>query len=96
MAATSSSFDKAELARKITFVPQAAHLIAGTVADNIRFLRTGVTQEAIERASALAHLHSDIARFPDGYGRQVGEHGGHLSGGQQQRLCIARALVEDA
>ncbi len=89
-----SSFDKAELARKITFVPQAAHLIAGTVADNIRFLRTGVTQEAIERASALAHLHSDIARFPDGYGRQVGEHGGHLSGGQQQRLCIARALVE--
>ena len=28
------------VARKVTFVPQAAHLIAGTVADNIRFLAT--------------------------------------------------------
>ena len=48
----------------------------------------------MERAARLAHLHDDIAGFPEGYERQVGEHGGHLSGGQQQRLCIARALVE--
>ncbi len=33
--------------------------------------------------------------WPEGYGRDVGERGGHLSGGQQQRLCIARALVEN-
>lgn len=85
---------KAELARKITFVPQAAHLVAGTIADNIRFLRHGVSQEDVERAARLSHLHDEIAAFPEGYDREVGEHGGHLSGGQQQRLCIARALVE--
>ena len=85
---------KAELARKITFVPQAAHLIAGTIADNIRFFRADVGHEDIERAARLAHLHSDVETFPEGYERQVGEHGGHLSGGQQQRVCIARALVE--
>jgi ABC-type multidrug transport system fused ATPase/permease subunit len=88
------TFDRAEWARKVTFVPQAAHLVAGTIADNIRFFRHGVSQEDVERAARLAHLHDDITGFPEGYVRQVGEHGGHLSGGQQQRLCIARALVE--
>jgi ABC-type multidrug transport system fused ATPase/permease subunit len=87
-------FDKADLARRITFVPQAAHLIAGSVADNIRFLRDGVTQADVERAARLAHVHEDICGFAEGYEHPVGERGGHLSGGQQQRLCIARALVE--
>lgn len=90
-----AELDKAELARKITFVPQAAHLIAGTIAENIRFLRADVSQDELERAARLAHVHDEIAAFPEGYDRQAGEHGGHLSGGQQQRLCIARALVED-
>ena len=89
-----ADLSKVELARKVTFVPQAPHLIAGTVAENIRFLRDGVTQADIERAARLAHLHDEIVAFQDGYDRQVGELGGHLSGGQQQRLCIARALVE--
>ena len=90
-----SSFRRSEWARKVTFVPQAAHLISGTIGDNIRFLRDDVGPEDIERAARLAHLHDDIAGFPEGYERQVGKHGGHLSGGQQQRLCIARALVEE-
>lgn len=86
---------KAEWARKVTFVPQAAHLIAGTVADNIRFMRADVTDADVERAAKLAQLHDDVMGFPERYSREVGEHGGHLSGGQQQRLCIARALVEN-
>ncbi|MEW6471666.1 MAG: ABC transporter ATP-binding protein [Actinomycetota bacterium] len=89
-----STFDRAEWARKVTFVPQAAHLIAGTIAENIRFFRDGVTEDDVERAARLAHLHDDIEGFPECYQRQVGKQGGHLSGGQQQRLCIARALVE--
>ena len=84
-----------EWTRKITFVPQQAHLITGTIADNIRFFRDDVTQAQIEEASRLANLHDDVVGFEDGYGRQVGERGSHLSGGQQQRLIIARALVEN-
>ena len=57
-------------------------------------MRSDVTDDDIERAARLAHLHDEIMSFPDGYERQAGEHGGHLSGGQQQRLCIARGLVE--
>jgi ABC-type multidrug transport system fused ATPase/permease subunit len=89
------SFDRSELARRITFVPQAPRLIAGTVEENIRFFRSPVSLDEVQQAARLAHLHDDIVGFPEGYDRQVGEHGGHLSGGQQQRLCIARALVED-
>jgi ABC-type multidrug transport system fused ATPase/permease subunit len=89
------TLDAAELARRVTFVPQAAHLISGTIAENVRFLRDDVTQADVERAAKAAHLHDDIAGFPEGYQRQVGDRGGRLSGGQQQRLCIARALVED-
>lgn len=88
-------FSKREWARKVTFVPQQAHLIAGTLADNIRFLRDDVTPEMIEEASRLANLHEDVEGFAEGYERQVGEQGSHLSGGQQQRLIIARALVEN-
>ena len=86
---------KREWARKVTFVPQAPHLIAGTVADNIRFLRDDVSDADIREAAKLAHLHDEIEAFREGYEHPVGEHGSHLSGGQQQRLCIARALVEN-
>ncbi len=88
------NFSRAEWARLVTFVPQQAHLVAGTVSENIRFLRDDVSEANIEQAARLAQLHGDIANFPSGYDEQVGEGGSRLSGGQQQRLIIARALVE--
>ncbi len=89
-----NAFSRSEWARRVTFVPQQAHLIEGTVADNVRFLRAGVSDEQVEIACRHAHLHDDIAGFADGYRHEVGPQGGRLSGGQQQRLIIARALVE--
>jgi ATP-binding cassette, subfamily B, bacterial len=86
--------DRATLVRRITFVPQHARLIVGTVAENIRFLRRDIADADVERAARLAHLHDDIVDHPDGYQRLLGSSGGDLSGGQAQRLCIARALVE--
>ena len=85
---------RAEWARKVTFVPQQSHLIAGSIADNVRFFREGVSQDDIERACRLANIHDDVAAWNEAYDRQVGEQGSHLSGGQQQRIIIARALVE--
>jgi len=87
-------FSRYHWARRVTFVPQAAHLIGGSVADNIRFFRPGVSLDDIEQAARLAHLHDDVMQWPEGYDREVGPRGSNLSGGQQQRLCIARALVE--
>lgn len=76
----------------VAFVPQDPHLLRGTVAENIRFLRD-VPDDHVERAVRLAHLEDDLDAWPDGLERQVGELGNHLSGGQQQRVAIARALA---
>ena len=89
------SLSRTEWTRRVTFVPQAAHLFSGTVRENVRFFRDEVTDEQVEAAARLAHIEADILAFPDGYEHQVGDLGGRLSGGQQQRICIARALVED-
>jgi ABC-type multidrug transport system fused ATPase/permease subunit len=78
---------------RVTFVPQESHLFAGTIAENIRFLRDDVSDDAVEAAARRAHLHRDIESFARGYDTPVGERGGELSGGQAQRICIARALV---
>jgi ATP-binding cassette subfamily B protein len=80
---------------RVAFVPQEARLFAGTIADNIRFFRTGVSASDIELAAKRAHLHDEVMAWPLGYDTPVGERGGQLSGGQRQRLCIARALVGD-
>jgi ATP-binding cassette subfamily B protein len=87
--------DKAAWSRRVTFVPQQGHLIADSIAENIRFMRDDVDDDRIVWAARMAHLHEDVKSMPGGYRRQVGVNGGNLSGGQQQRLCIARALVED-
>jgi ATP-binding cassette subfamily B protein len=81
--------------RRVVFVGQDPHLFRGTLAENIRFFRADVTDEAIERASRRAHLHNEVELWPDRYETAVGERGRKLSGGQRQRLTIARALVGD-
>jgi len=86
--------DPSTLARRVTFVPQVSHLVTGSIAANISFLRDGFTQDDIEAAAKLAHVHEDIVGFGDGYEHRIGDHGSRLSGGQAQRLCIARALLE--
>jgi ABC-type multidrug transport system fused ATPase/permease subunit len=79
--------------QRVTFVPQEPRLFAGSVADNIRFFRDGVSNQDIEEAARRAHLHDDVVGWHLGYDTPVGERGGQISGGQKQRLCIARALV---
>jgi ABC-type multidrug transport system fused ATPase/permease subunit len=88
------TLSRREWSRKVTFVPQHTHLVAGTIEENIRFFRDDVSHADVVRAAELAELAPDIAGFENGYQREVGERGSHLSGGQQQRLTIARALVE--
>jgi ATP-binding cassette, subfamily B, bacterial len=79
-------------ARNVSFLPQQPKLIAGTVAENIRFFRD-VTFDQIESAARMANLNADIMAWPQGYATVVGQRADALSGGQAQRLCLARALV---
>jgi ABC-type transport system involved in Fe-S cluster assembly fused permease/ATPase subunit len=83
-----------ELRRSIAIVPQDLVLFNDTIGNNIAFGRWGSTQEEIEQAARLAHLHSFIAGLPEGYNTTVGERGLKLSGGERQRIAIARAALK--
>lgn len=78
---------------RVSFVPQDAQLTTGTAAENIRFFREGLDNEALIRAATRANILKDIQGLPHGFDTHLGERGGRLSGGQRQRLSIARALV---
>ncbi len=81
------------LRRQMGLVPQDPFLFSGTVADNIRFGRPDVPDEAVEEAARLANAHEFIMALPDGYETEVLEGGVNLSVGQRQLICIARAVL---
>ncbi len=87
------SIDRNEWSHRVGFVAQEARLITGTVSENIRFFRDGLSIDAVRSAAARAHLAGDIDGLPEGFDTHLGERGFRLSGGQRQRLSIARALA---
>lgn len=80
-------------AHLVAFVAQDARLITGTIADNIRFFREGIDDDALRAAAEAANVLGDIEAMPQGFDSHLGQRGVQLSGGQRQRLSIARALV---
>lgn len=85
--------DRSWWTERVAFVAQDAKLFTGTVADNIRFFRSGISDEALREAARQANVLTDIEALPRGFETHLGERGSQLSGGQRQRISIARALV---
>lgn len=81
------------LRAKIGYIPQAALLFSGSIAENIRYGMEGATEEQIRRAAATAQAIEFITDLKDQYDAQIAQGGTNVSGGQKQRLTIARALV---
>lgn len=79
----------------VAYVPQDNRLITGTVADNIRFFRSGLSDTGVVDAARRAHVHDEIIALPEGYSTPLGPGVRELSGGQRQRLGLARALAGD-
>jgi ABC-type multidrug transport system fused ATPase/permease subunit len=84
--------------RSIGYVPQQIYLSDDSIAANIAFgvEPKDVNQEAVEKASKIANIHSFIVNnLEKKYETKVGERGVRLSGGQRQRIGIARALYRN-
>jgi len=81
------------LRRQIGFVTQDTQLYAGTIKDNLRFVKPTATDEEINQAVDRAAASGLIAKASNGIYTVLGENGMKLSGGEKQRLSIARALL---
>lgn len=85
----------ASLRRNIGIVQQDVFLFNGTFRENIAYGDFSASDEEIEGAARLAHIHDYIMSLPQGYDTPVGERGIRLSGGQRQRISIARVFLKN-
>jgi ATP-binding cassette, subfamily C, bacterial CydD len=84
-----STLDMSRWRSHLAWVPQRAHLFAGTLAENIALGNPSASRDDIERAAASAALPYDLSRV-------LGERGHGMSSGERQRLALARAFLRDA
>ncbi|MCX7170417.1 MAG: ABC transporter transmembrane domain-containing protein [Proteobacteria bacterium] len=85
-----------DLRNGIAIVPQDPVIFSADALENIRYGRSGASDEEVMRAAKAALVDEFIDRLPDGYHTFLGERGTRLSGGQRQRIAIARAILKAA
>ena len=82
-----------EMRRQIGFVTQDTQLFAGTIRENLLYVKPDATDEEIREALHKASCDQLLARSEKGILTILGENGLKLSGGEKQRISIARALI---
>jgi ATP-binding cassette, subfamily B, bacterial len=83
----------ASLRSRVGYVPQEGFLFDTTVAENVRYGRPGVSDDAIRLAFADLGLSEWVESLPEGIHTQVGEGGSHLSAGERQLIALTRAWM---
>jgi ATP-binding cassette subfamily B protein len=81
------------LREQIGFVTQDTQLFAGSIRENLLFVRPEATDEELVDVLHKASCQYLLARAEHGLGTLIGEGGLKLSGGEKQRLSIARSLL---
>lgn len=79
----------------VALVPQAPHLLAGTIRENLRVADAVADDLTLLAALARVGLDDWVAATPAGLDTVLGEAGHGLSAGQARRLATARALLAD-
>jgi len=82
-----------ELRRQIGFVTQDTQLFAGTIKENLLFVKADVIDNEIFDALRKASCEKLLNNASKGIYTILGEGGMKLSGGEKQRISIARALL---
>lgn len=86
--------DKDSIRGNITVISQNPYIFNMSIRENLRLVKSDITDAEMIKACKIACLDDFITSLPEGYNTVVGEGGISLSGGQRQRLAIARALVQ--
>ncbi|MEY9968515.1 ATP-binding cassette subfamily C protein CydD [Streptacidiphilus sp. MAP12-16] len=80
----------------VSWVGQPAHLLPGTVRDNLLLARQDATDDDLVAAFVALGFQDLLAALPQGLDTPLGERGTGLSSGQSQQLVLIRALLRDA
>jgi len=88
------TFDLHTYRKQLGLVSQMPFLFSGTVADNIRYGRAGITDDEIETIARQIGGGEWLDTLPDGLQTDVGERGARLSMGQRQLVALMRVLVQ--
>ena len=83
------------MADNIGMVTQETYLFHDTIRTNLLYAKPDATQQEIEAAARVAHIHDFVMGLDEGYDAIVGERGYRLSGGEKQRMAIARVVLKD-
>lgn len=78
---------------QFAYVPQDASLIAGTIADNLRMARKGVSEDDMWQALDIACVGDVVRGLADGLDYWLSSDSAALSGGQRKRIALARGLL---
>ena len=79
--------------RQVCYLPQQAHFLNLSIADNLRVLNPELDDAALSRAIQAAGARDLVARLKDGLDTVLENHGMTLTPGERKRLAIARALT---
>ena len=82
--------------KTFAYVPQGNTILAGTIAENLRMVKTDATEEEMQEALRLACADGFVNKLPKGVNSHTGELGHGFSEGQAQRIAVARALMQNA
>jgi ATP-binding cassette, subfamily B, bacterial len=85
----------ASLRNRVAYVPQEGFLFDTTVAENVRYGRPGVPDDALRLAFADLGLTDWLDSLPNGLATPVGERGSQLSAGERQLVALVRAWMVD-
>jgi ABC-type multidrug transport system fused ATPase/permease subunit len=82
------------LRQSICYLPRDPVLFDGTIASNLQFARSAVSEQEMEDAIRMVELSDFVGSLPNGLRQRIGPDGCQLSGGERQRLALARAVLQ--
>ncbi|MGW1654501.1 ATP-binding cassette domain-containing protein [Streptomyces atratus] len=81
---------------RVSWVGQPAHLLPGTLRENLLLARPTASDDDLLGAIASLGFEDLLTALPHGLDTPLGERGTGLSSGQSQQLALVRALLRDA
>jgi len=82
------------LRQSVCYLPRDPVLFDGSIASNLRFVRSAASEQEIEDAIRMVELPDLVESLHDGLRQRIGPDGCQLSGGERQRLALARAILQ--